>query len=140
MVLVTLLGFEGRMPSCVQTGTFRFDSLCVMATVSYILSQCCFHCQIVEDAKEKQISSNGVQNGVSWELVIDLSKSLHFSTEIFFAFGWSPFLNIPTIHKKGVTSRRNDSFVEKCGKRSIIFVTNHTPTSLCAWAHRGMSG
>ena len=72
------------MSSCVQTGTFRFDSLCVMATVSYFPSQCCFHCQVVEDVKVKQISSNGVQNGVSWELVIDLSISLHFSTEIFF--------------------------------------------------------
>ena len=46
------------MSSCVQTGTFRYDSLCVMATVSYFLSRCCFHFQVVEDAKEKQIWSS----------------------------------------------------------------------------------
>ena len=45
------------MASHGYTGTFRFYSfcVCVMATVSHLLSQCFFHFQVVEDAKEKQM-------------------------------------------------------------------------------------
>lgn len=61
------------MSSHGYTGTFRFYSfcVCVTATVSHLLSQCCFHFQVVEDAKEKQILSS------MWRAVAPGHRSSH---------------------------------------------------------------